>query len=264
MLPCGHPDTTTCPLCLDKTLENIIEYVIRLASEDRTTQVSRPRPLRRRNTQVTRNRPRTPHPSPPQRPSEITREDRSRTPSPPSSTPRIIPNQDIPLINQRIQGSPAFPSIHTTVRPFVAFAERTPSSDDTHNIRLRARRLDCYYPDGEYLSKVLPTRDHQELLAFQQYCFDQYQNSAGQDLIYNHGIERIYEFSTSPLNFENLLWRTKITLAPAGIIEEYAYIRRHSRNNGPDRTYLEQAFIVNYPWTTDGWTVTQVIRRNRI
>jgi hypothetical protein len=106
--------------------------------------------------------------------------------------------------------------------------------------------------------------DHQELLAFQQYCFDQYQNTAGQDLVYNHGIERIYKFSTSPLNFENLLWRTKITLAPAGIIEEYTYIRRHSRNNGPDHTYLEQAFIVNYPWTTDGWTVTQVIRHNRI
>jgi hypothetical protein len=264
VLPCGHPDTITCPLCLDKTLENIIDYVIRLASENRTTQISRPRPLRRRNTQVTRNRPYTPHPSPPQRLSKITGEDRSQTPSPPSSAPRVITNQDTPLINQRIQGAPAFPSIHTTICPFVAFAERTPSSNDTHNIRLRARQLDCYYPDGEYLSKVLPTCNHQELLAFQQYCFDQYQTSAGQDLTYNHGIEQIYEFSTSPLNFENLLWRTKITLGPAGIIEEYAYIRRHSQNNGPDCTYLEQAFIVNYPWSTDGWTVTQVIRRNRI
>jgi hypothetical protein len=92
-----------------------------------------------------------------------------------------------------------------------------------HNIRIRSQ-LNCYYPDREYLSKVLPTCDHQELTTFQQYCWDQYQTTSGQELVYNHGIERIYEFSTSPLNFENLLWRTKTTLSGPGIIEEYAYI----------------------------------------
>jgi hypothetical protein len=224
VLPCGHPDSITCPLCPDKTLENIIEYILRLAFKDHTTRISRPRPLRRRPTQVTRERPRTPHPSPPQRTNQVRTEDRSRTPSPPSSNPHIIPNQDIPRINQAGHRMPAFPSIQTAVRPFVAFAERTPSSDNTHNIRICARQLNCYYPDREYLSKVLPTHDHQELTAFQQYCFDQYQTTLGQELVYSHGIERIYEFSTSPLNFENLLWRTKITLSGPGIIEEYAYI----------------------------------------
>jgi hypothetical protein len=122
------------------------------------------------------------------------------------------------------------------------------------------QELYCYYPEAIYLSSVLPTRTPRELRHFQEHCFRIYQHQEGLDIVYEHGINRIRQITTSPLNFQGLLWKSKTTLSIGGITEYYCWIRRHTRANNVAHVNLEPAYQIDYDWTESLWTVGRLAR----
>jgi hypothetical protein len=103
-------------------------------------------------------------------------------------------------------------------------------------------------------------RTPRELRHFQEHCFRIYQHQEGLDIVYEHGINRIRQVTTSPLNFQGLLWKSKTTLSIGGITEYYCWIRRHTRTNNVARINLEPAYQVDYDWTESSWTVGRLAR----
>jgi hypothetical protein len=79
-----------------------------------------------------------------------------------------------------------------------------------------------------------------------------------------HGLDESRNVTTSPLHFENLLWRYAIILHDQGITEEYYWIKHDRKRHRPDHPRLEPAYAVNYPWTGTTWTTTQLdhLQRN--
>jgi hypothetical protein len=126
------------------------------------------------------------------------------------------------------------------------------------------QELHCYYPEEIYLSSVLPTRTPRELRHFQEHCFRIYQHQEGLNIVYEHGINRIRQVTTSPLNFQGLLWKSKTTLSIGGITKYYCWIRRHTRTNNVARVNLEPAYQVSYDWTESSWTVGRLARHPSI
>jgi hypothetical protein len=57
------------------------------------------------------------------------------------------------------------------------------------------------------------------------------------------------------------LLRHHIIINGAGVIEEYARIKRQNRANALDKAYLEPAYKVQYEWNQNGWTVTHLTPR---
>jgi hypothetical protein len=127
-------------------------------------------------------------------------------------------------------------------------------------LRQRIKKLYCYYPEEIYLLSVLPTQTPRELRHFQEHCFRIYQHQEGLNIVYEHGINRIRQITTSPLNFQGLLWKSKTTLSIGGITEYYCWICRHTRANNVARVNPEPAYQVDYDWTESLWTVGHLAR----
>ena len=188
----------------------------------------------------------------------------------------IVPNRDIrrlppnyrPLpINQATSEEPFFPALtqiyapvpahtHSSQGPPAPFAERTSDSDDPAPIR--AQPLCCYYPEVLYLSTALPTRKPQELYQFFEHCHLLYTNRIDpiEHIVIDHPLNEARSITSSPLNFQGLLWRKRIVLAATHICEEYHWIHRQIRPGRPDRAYLVPAYSIKYIWHSNGWTVT--------
>jgi hypothetical protein len=249
------------------TLENVIEWAIRLASQ--SNQSNRRGRSSRRNTSVS------------QRSGSLTRAPNGSIlpPSLPtrsaSATPDLRPN--ILRINQAAPTEPTYPSINrfyrqperplpptpqepVEIRGQVTSAYRASPQEEVHQITPPHQELYCYYPEEIYLSSVLPTRTPRELRHFQEHCFRIYQHQEGLDIVYEHGINRIRQITTSPLNFQGLLWKSKTTLSIGGITEYYCWIRRHTRANNVARVNLEPPYQVDYDWTESLWTVGRLAR----
>lgn len=118
-----------------------------------------------------------------------------------------------------------------------------------------AIELRCFYPEQIYLSHVLPTRSKRELREFKDHCLENWRTRTYAFVVFNHPLTEVEEFSSGPLNFVDLLWKTRVVLAGNGITEEYACIKRSIRRSGIDRATLEPAYAVHYPWIGDNWTV---------
>jgi hypothetical protein len=118
-----------------------------------------------------------------------------------------------------------------------------------HQTPLAATALYSYYPEDLYLSSVLPTRTPTEIGEFLSHCRAEYNESSGQEMIHYHNLANVRQITTSVLHFQNLLLRTCIIVNGAGIIEEYACIKRHNCANALDKAYLEPAYKVQYDIT---------------
>jgi hypothetical protein len=140
--------------------------------------------------------------------------------------------------------------------PFTAY--RSSPQEEVHQISFPTEENYCYLPEEIYLSSVLPTRTPRELRHFQRHCWRIYEHQEGANVVYEQGINHIRRITTSPLNFTNLLWRTKTVCSFGGIIEQYCWIRRRTRSNNSPRVYLEPAYQVTYSWSEFQWSVTRL------
>ena len=113
-------------------------------------------------------------------------------------------------------------------------------------------------PETVYLAPVLPTRSPKALTSFKAHCRLQYDNSREGAFEVVLPVNLAYQFTPDPLVFQNSLWKTRTLIMYFGIFEEYHWIRRHHRN--PTQIFLARAYKISYPWDTDGWTVTRLIR----
>ena len=116
-----------------------------------------------------------------------------------------------------------------------------------------------YYPETIYVANCLPTRNPRELQTFKNHCLLQY-NHVRAAIVQDHPLDHARNLTSSPLNFENLLWKTRTTVSFYGIFEEYSWIRRRIRQRQLDQAILQPAYKVHYPWNTDGWTVSRLTR----
>jgi hypothetical protein len=171
-----------------------------------------------------------------------------------------IPNPDITQPNRP---QPAAPPINR-------FYDQNPSPDrpdvfqdlsDPHTTPSQEGKLHPYYPENLYISSVLPTRTPKDLRHFQAHCWNIFHARPRSNFI--HGLDESRNITTSPLHFENLLWRYAIILHDQGITEEYYWIKRDRKRHRPDRPRLEPAYAVNYPWTGTAWTTAQLDRLQR-
>jgi hypothetical protein len=130
-----------------------------------------------------------------------------------------------------------------------------------HRTPLAATTLYSYYPEDLYLSSILPTRSPTEIGEFLSHCRVEYNESSGQETIHYHNLTDVRQITTSVLHFQNLLLRHRIIINGAGVIEEYAHIKRQNRANALDKAYLEPAYRVQYEWNQNGWTVSHLTPR---
>jgi hypothetical protein len=182
----------------------------------------------------------------------------------------IVPNRDLPLVNQANPSEPIYPSISAERQIYAPVAvhaprfapapivEHTSESEETRFVPPRTNELHCYYPEAIYVSNVLPTRTPLELHKFRQHCRTRLENSPAQTgLTLSHPLQHSRSITTTPLNFQNYIWRTRTRISQAGIIEEYHWIRRHSQRGRIDKAVLEPAYQIFYDWRAEGWTVTR-------
>ena len=139
----------------------------------------------------------------------------------------------------------------------------TPPRYNPHPIPVQSGELHCYFPNNFYISSVLPTRTPRELRYFQDHCWKQYKDPQYPRTHFVFGLEESRQVTTSPLHFQNLLWRYSTVLHDTGIYEEYYWIKRDRQPGRPDRPRLEPAYTVHYPWVGTRWTVTQSDRLQR-
>lgn len=114
------------------------------------------------------------------------------------------------------------------------------------------------------MASVLPTRTPGELRRFQEHCWGIYQLNEDLHVVYDQNIRRLHEYSTSPLHFVDLLWRSRTNLSLGGITEYYCWIRRQRRPHNTSRAILEPAFQVTYSWNEYKYTVTRLTQHPRI
>jgi hypothetical protein len=184
----------------------------------------------------------------------------------PSPVPPVIPNLDIPWINPVSQREPVFASIQPTVQgrnpsrsiapETCATVQPTTSSEEATFIATEGPYY-CYYPELICVSDHLPTRSPRELHTFKEHCrlqFQQLQNI----IVLHQPLECAREITPSPLNFQNLLWRSTVTVSHYSIYEEYHWIRRHQHPHVLDKAILQPAYKVFYGWNTDGWSVSRL------
>ena len=236
------------------SLENVIDWAINLASRQNTN--NQPRLRRTRRTRVA-----TPHPA-----AAVASPSRDTSSSDPIIG--VVPNRDILRINQAGPSEPIYPSINPERQIFAPVAVHAPrptpapvvehssESEEVRFVPTRANELNCYYPEALYVSSVLPTRTPLELNEYRLHCRTLLRDSPNQTgVTLSHPLHHSRSITTSPLNFSNYLWRTRTRIGQVGIIEEYHWIRRHSRRGQVEKAVLEPAYQVSYNWTTEGWTV---------
>ena len=219
---------------------------------------------RRRGSRRTQTHPPTPRPTGIYLEARAGNSSASEQPVVPSPRIRPIPNRDTLRINQANRAEPLFPSItrptpipaHQVLSPPAALVEPS-SSEELHRPVGRATELHSFYPENIYVSSVIPTRTPQELQAYLSHCRTQYESHSGIEVVFKHELAKAYDITSSPLNFQNLLWRSSIVLTASGIVEEYCWIRRRTRLSASDRAVLIPAYNVTYNWIGDGWNVTR-------
>jgi hypothetical protein len=113
-------------------------------------------------------------------------------------------------------------------------------------------------PETVYIAPVLPTRSPKALTSFKAHCRLQYNNFREGAFEVVLPVNLAYQFTPDPLVFQNCLWKTRTLITFFGIFEEYHWIRRHHRN--PNQIFLARAYKITYPWDSDGWNVTRLIR----
>ena len=186
-----------------------------------------------------------------------------------------IPIPTVPLINQSNPSEPVYSSISRFYRnreptPEPRHVSWTPARDNlphvpynqvsVHQIPVQTQDLHCHYPEEIFVSSVLPTRTPRELRYFQDHCWNIFQNCNGQESAFSHDLEKSRQITTSPLHFQNLLWRSRVIVNSDGIVEEYYWIKRRTRPDRPDRPYLEPAYSVISPWFGSFWHTEQLER----
>jgi hypothetical protein len=184
-----------------------------------------------------------------------------------TSEPAIyIPNPNIYPVNPSQPIEPIFPAVTRVNR----FYQDQPSPDrpdifqdltDPHSISSQTSTAHPSYLEGLYVSSVLPTRTPRDLQNFQHHCWNIYHTQPRTNYI--HGLNESRQITTSPLHFENLLWRYTSVLFKSGITEEYYWIKRDHHRGRPDRPCLEPAYSITYPWVGTNWKVTQLDRLER-
>jgi len=167
----------------------------------------------------------------------------------------IVRNPEIPLINQANTREPVFPSLLLDANP----PTRTLVEVDEDDISSEplTEPLYCHYPEYLFLSTTLPTRNPPELAEFLRHCRHVFNNNSGIDVHLNHPLTETRQITTSALNFEGLLWKSRTVVVTAQVIEEYQWIRHLARAHRSDKAYLEPAYKVTYYWNQEGWTVTR-------
>ncbi len=135
--------------------------------------------------------------------------------------------------------------------------QTTTSSEEEQLLRTPGNPLYCYYPESIYIADHIPTRKPRELESFKNHCRLQY-DTYRLPLEINHPLENIRQITNTPLEFQNLLWCSKVLVTHFGIFEEYQWIRRQFRPNHPERAILQPAYKVFYSWSLDGWSVTRL------
>jgi hypothetical protein len=89
-------------------------------------------------------------------------------------------------------------------------------------------------------------------------------NNGGIDVHLNHPLVETRQITSSALNFENLLWKSRTVVLNSQVVEEYQWIRCLARTRHSDKAYLEPAYKVTYQWNQDGWTVTRFFANARL
>ena len=173
----------------------------------------------------------------------------------------IVRNPDIPLINQANEGEPHFPSLIDDRSP--RFRTLVEVDEDDIHPGLPIEPLYCYYPEYLYIGATLPTRPPQELSEFLRHCRTVLNNNSGVEVNLNHPLNEARQITTSALNFENLLWKSRTIVSSAQVIEEYQWIRRLIRAHKTDKAFLDPAYRVTYLWNQEGWTVTRFFANPR-
>ena len=195
-----------------------------------------------------------------------------RQQDPPIASPRappIVPNPDIPRINQARPDAQVYPSIRQNLPQLATPRTANPptrrnstSSDEILFEGAQGVPIVAHYPETIYVSEGLPTRTPRELRAFQEHCRLQYQQNQV-TLVLDQPLNRLREIATSPLNFQGFLWRSRTTVTYLGIFEEYCWIRRQVRHHAPDHPILQPAYKVHYKWNEGGWIVTRLPRNHQ-
>ena len=114
----------------------------------------------------------------------------------------------------------------------------------------------AHLPDSYYVSPDLPTCSPEELRILINHCQLLASQSAGREIVYTHPLHEIGNFSSSPLHFVSLLWKYRVIITSAGIIEDYRRITRITRIDNVDRAALEKAYTIYLPWAADSWSVS--------
>ena len=174
----------------------------------------------------------------------------------------IARNPDIPLINQANEEEPHFPSLIDDRSP--RFRTLVEVDEDDITPRSPVEPLFCYYPEYLYIGATLPTRPPQELAEFLRHCRVVLNNNSGLDVNLNHPLTEARQITTSALNFENLLWKSRTLVSASQVIEEYQWIRRLVRAHKADKAFLDPAYRVTYLWNQEGWTVTRFFANPRL
>jgi hypothetical protein len=156
------------------------------------------------------------------------------------------------------------PLVQPNQQPIAEPKYRPSPQEEVHQVTRPSEGLFCGFPEEIYISSVLPTRTPRELRHFQQHCWDIYQRSENINVNYHQGINQIHRVTTSPLNFANLLWKSKTILSIGGITEFYCWIRRCSNAHQPTRASLEPAYQVDYNWSEPRYTVSRLAQHPRI
>jgi hypothetical protein len=242
------------------SLAGIIEHLFDLANRIRTDETpaspnaqppQRTRWLRRTaNVRQRRNRP-------------LDRSNTSSSDAPviPSPVVGVVPNRDVPRINQANANEAYYPAIQRPSprsRPLPALPEVVAP----HAIPVQlpiTEGLHPYYPEYSFLAENIPTRNYTELVQFFNHC--RALITVQPTVHINHPLNRLRDITTDPLNFVNFLWRVQVTITLQGITERFSYIKRRVRNGHPDKAVLEPAFDVSFIWSSHHWTVTPVTPR---
>lgn len=167
-----------------------------------------------------------------------------------------------PVAHRRNTPLPTLLQPQNTHRTNPPVHQHSTSSDEAQFLETQPRQLHCYYPEAIYIADHIPTRSPRELTAFKDHCRLQY-NVNQTTLVLNHPLSRIREITSNPLNFQNLLWKSRITIDYYGIHEEYQWIRRQTRTGTNDTAIWQPAYRVFYAWVHDGWNITRLPRNHR-
>ena len=137
------------------------------------------------------------------------------------SQPPVIPDPVISCINQANQAKPIYPTVRGPPVPVPA-RQHSMSSEEADFLETHVPAY-CYYPENIYLGDALPTRTPRTLQAFKNHCRLQY-DQGRVTLVLDQPLDHLREFTSSPLNFQNLLWKGRTTVTHYSIFEEYYWI----------------------------------------